>query len=121
MVQKGQAHAFLNRKKLIPIAQGTAHLPHEQRPRPHQPGHCAGFFFCWRWCPTAHDELRTALTRATRATRTPSSTRPVVPREVAAFLMRKNSGRMWSKSLILLRFVSSGAVKTQNLPNASPV
>ena len=70
---------------------------------------------------TAHGELRTALTRATRATRTPSSTRPVVPREVAAFLMRKNSGRMWSKSLILLRFVSSGAVKTQNLPNASPV
>lgn len=36
---------------------------------------------------TAHDELRTG----------------------------KNSGRMWSKSLILLHFVSSGAVKTQNL------
>ena len=62
---------------------------------------------------TALDELRTALTRATRATRTPSSTRPVVPREVAAFLMRKNSGRMWPKSLILLHFVSCGAVKTQ--------
>ena len=62
---------------------------------------------------TAHGELRTALTRATRATRTPSSTRPVVPREVAAFLMRKNSGRMWSKSLILLHFMPFGAAKSQ--------